>query len=206
MDTKVMFNISYGLFVLTANQDGKDNGCIINTVTQVTSDPLQVTIAVNKMNYPHDQIAETGHFTASILSEEADFEIFKRFGFQSGRSADKFAGFDAVRRTANGTLAVTQGTNSFLSADVIQKIDVGTHTIFLAKVVDAEALNDIPSATYTYYQQHIKPKPQPSKAPAGKTIWRCKICGYEYEGDELPADFICPICKHPASDFEKVIA
>ena len=205
MDTKAMFNISYGLFVLTANQDGKDNGCIINTVTQVTSDPLQVTIAVNKMNYTHDMIAETGHFTASILSEKADFEIFKHFGFQSGRNADKFAGFDAVQRTANGTLAVTQGTNSYISADVTQKIDVGTHTIFLAKVVDVEALADIPSATYTYYQQHIKPIPQ-SKAPQGKTIWRCKICGYEYEGEELPADFICPLCKHPASDFEKVTA
>ncbi len=204
MDTKAMFNISYGLFVLTANQDGKDNGCIINTVTQVTSDPLQVTIAVNKMNYTHDMIAATGHFTASILSEKADFDLFKRFGFQSGKTVDKFAGFDAVQRTANGTLAITQGTNSFLSADVTQKIDVGTHTIFLAKVVDVEALNEIPSATYTYYQQHIKPKPQAPKAPSGKTVWRCKICGYEYEGEELPADFICPICKHPASDFEKV--
>ena len=205
MDTKAMFNISYGLFVLTANQDGKDNGCIINTVTQVTSDPLQVTIAVNKMNHTHDMIAATGHFTASILSQKADFDIFKRFGFQSGKTADKFAGFDAVDRRANGTLAVTQGTNSCISADVIQKIDVGTHTIFLAKVVDTAIFNDVPSATYTYYQQHIKPKPQPvKKSPSGKTIWRCVICGYEYEGDELPADFICPICKHPASDFEKV--
>lgn len=204
MDTKAMFNISYGLFVLTANQDGKDNGCIINTVTQVTSDPLQVTIAVNKMNYTHDMIAATGHFTASILSEKADFDLFKHFGFQSGKTVDKFAGFDAVQRTANGTLAITQGTNSFLSADVTQKIDVGTHTIFLAKVVDVEALNEIPSATYTYYQQHIKPKPEAPKASSGKTVWRCKICGYEYEGEELPADFICPICKHPASDFEKV--
>ena len=205
MDTKAMFNISYGLFVLAANQSGKDNGCIVNTVTQVTSDPLQVTIAVNKMNHTHDMIAATGHFTASILSEEADFEIFKRFGFQSGRTVDKFAGFEAVQRTKNGTLAVTQGTNSYISADVTEKMDVGTHTIFLAKVVDVAALNSVPSATYTYYQQHIKPKPQPvGKAASGKTIWRCTICGYEYEGDELPADFICPICKHPASDFEKV--
>lgn len=206
MDTKAMFNISYGLFVLTANKGGRDNGCIINTVTQVTSAPLQVTIAVNKMNYTHDLIAETGKFTASILSEKAAFDIFQRFGFQSGRTADKFAGFDAVERTANGTLAVTRGTNAFLSADVTQKIDVGTHTIFLAKVVAAETLDDTPSATYTFYHQNIKPKPQPPKAAPGKTIWHCKICGYEYEGDELPADFICPICKHPASDFEKVTA
>ena len=205
MDTKAMFNISYGLFILTAHQDGKDNGCIVNTVAQVTSEPLQVTVAVNKMNYTHDMIAATGHFTASILSEKADFELFKRFGFQSGKTADKFAGFDAVQRTANGTLAVKEGTNAFLSADVTQKIDVGTHTIFLAKVVDVQSLSDVPSTTYTYYQQHIKPKPQPPKAAAGKTVWRCKICGYEYEGDELPADFICPLCKHPASDFEKVV-
>ncbi len=205
MDTKAMFNISYGLFVLTAHQEGKDNGCIINTVTQVTSDPLQVTIAVNKMNHTHDMISATGHFTASILSEKADFEIFKHFGFQSGKTVDKFEGFDAVKRTVNGTLAVTRGTNAFLSADVTQKIDVGTHTIFLAKVVDADVLADTPSATYTYYHQHIKPKPQAPRTPTGKTVWRCKICGYEYEGEELPADFICPLCKHPASDFEKVV-
>ncbi len=204
MDTKAMFQISYGLFVLTAHQNGKDNGCIINTVTQVTSDPLQVTIAVNKLNHTHDMIAATDHFTASVLSEKADFELFKHFGFQSGKTVNKFSGFDAVQRTANGTLAVTRGTNAYISADVTQKIDVGTHTIFLAKVVDAESLSDTPSATYTYYQQHIKPKPQTPKAPVGKTVWRCKICGYEYEGEELPADFICPLCKHPASDFEKV--
>ena len=205
MDKKAMFKISYGLFVLTARQGEKDNGCIINTVTQVTSEPNQITIAVNKANYTHDMIAATNKFTASIISEAADFELFKRFGFQSGRTVDKFAGFDAVQRTENGTLAVTQGTNAYISGNVKQQIDVGTHTIFLADVVDMKVLSEIGSATYNYYQEHIKPKPQPvAKTADGKTVWRCRICGYEYVGEELPEDFICPICKHPASDFEKV--
>jgi len=206
MDPKAMFNLSYGLFVLTANMNGKDNGCIINTVTQVTSDPNQITIAVNKANYTHDIIAETKKFTVSVLSEAADFELFKRFGFQSGRTADKFAGFSDVKRMTNDTLAVTEGTNAYISGWVTQQIDVGTHSIFLASVVDMDVLSSVPSATYAYYHSNIKPKPQPAAQRAdGKTVWRCKICGYEYVGDELPADFICPICKHPASDFEKVM-
>lgn len=202
-----MFNLSYGLFVLTANLEDKDNGCIINTVTQVTSDPNQITIAVNKANYTHDMIAETKKFTVSIISEAANFDLFKRFGFQSGRTADKFAGFSDVQRMTNGTLAVTEGTNAYISGWVTQQIDVGTHSIFLASVVDMDVLSNTPSATYAYYHSNIKPKPQPTAPRAdGKTVWRCKICGYEYVGDELPADFICPICKHPASDFEKVVA
>ena len=206
MNPKAMFNLSYGLFVLTASKDGKDNGCIINTVTQVTSDPNQVTIAVNKANYTHEIIAETNKFTVSILSESANFELFKRFGFQSGRTADKFAGFSAVKRMTNDTLAVTEGTNAYISGWVTKKIDVGTHSIFLASVVDMDTLSNVPSATYAYYHSNIKPKPQPTAPRAdGKTVWRCKICGYEYVGDELPADFICPWCKHPASDFEKVV-
>ncbi|MBR6268456.1 MAG: flavin reductase [Selenomonadaceae bacterium] len=206
MNPKAMFNLSYGLFVLTASKDGKDNGCIINTVTQVTSDPNQVTIAVNKANYTHDIIAETNKFTVSILSEAANFELFKRFGFQSGRTADKFAGFSAVKRMTNDTLAITEGTNAYISGWVTKQIDVGTHSIFLASVVDMDTLSNVPSATYAYYHSNIKPKPQPTAPRAdGKTVWRCKICGYEYVGDELPADFICPLCKHPASDFEKVV-
>ena len=208
VDNTVVQKISYGLFVLTANKDGKDNGCIINTVTQVTAEPNQITIAVNKSNYTHDLIAETKKFTVSIISEAASFELFKRFGFQSGRTAgvDKFFGFDKVTRTANGTLAITQGTNSYISANVKQQIDVGTHSVFLADVVDMEMINSVPSATYAYYHAHIKPKPQPVGTNAnGETIWRCTVCGYEYEGDELPKDFMCPICKHPATDFEKVV-
>lgn len=204
MNPKAMFNISYGLYVLTANLDGKDNGCIINTVTQVTSDPNQITIAVNKANYTRDMIAQSKKFTASIISQQADFELFKRFGFQSGKTTDKFAGFSATRRLPNEALLITEGTNAYISGYVTQEIDLGTHSLFIASVTDMDVLNDTPAATYTYYHQHIKPKPQSPPKKDGKTIWRCTICGYEYEGDELPADFICPICKHPASDFEKV--
>ncbi|MBR2215064.1 MAG: flavin reductase [Selenomonadaceae bacterium] len=203
MENKAMFRISYGLYVLTANADGKDNGCIINTVTQVTSEPNQITIAVNKNNFTQDMIAASDRFTVSIISEAASFNLFKRFGFQSGRTVDKFSGFGAAKRLANGTLAITEGTNAYISAEVFRIVDVGTHTVFFAKVSDAVILNDTPSATYNYYQAHIKPKPENTVAK-GKTIWRCSICNYEYEGEELPPGYICPICKHPASDFVKV--
>jgi len=205
MNPNTLFNISYGLYVLTANLDGKDNGCIINTVTQVTSDPNQITIAVNKLNHTRDMIAASKKFTASIISQNADFELFKRFGFQSGKNADKFAGFTAAQRGANEAMIINEGTNAYIAGWVTQEIDLGTHSLFIARVTDMDVLNDTPAATYAYYHQNIKPKPQASApSKSGKTIWRCKICGYEYEGDELPADFICPLCKHPASDFERV--
>ncbi|MCR4654842.1 MAG: flavin reductase [Lachnospiraceae bacterium] len=204
MDNKTMYKLSYGLFVLTA-KDEKDNGCITNTAIQVTSEPNRISLAVNKSNFTHDMVLKTGVFTVSIISEEADFELFKHFGFQSGRDVDKFADFTDVKRLSNGTLAVTKGTNGYISGKVINTVDLGTHTLFIADVTDMEVLSPAASATYTYYQEHIKPKPQaPSGEKEGKTVWRCKICGYEYEGEELPADFVCPICKHPASDFEKV--
>lgn len=208
MDSKVLFNVQYGLFVLSARDGDKDNACIINTVTQVTAAPVskdRISIAVNKSNFTHDIIAKTKKFTASIISEAANFDLFKRFGFQSGKNVDKFADFDKVQRTANGTLAITEGTNSFISANVIQQVELDTHSIFIADVVDMEKFSSVPSATYNYYQANIKPKPAPvGKTADGKTIWRCRVCGYEYIGDELPEDFICPICKHPATDFEKV--
>lgn len=204
MDRKVMNQLSYGLFILTANVDGKDNGCIINTAIQVASEPNRISIAVNKANYTHDMLMETSKFTVSILSQAADFELFKRFGFQSGKSVDKFAGFTGTKRVPSGALAITTGTNAYISGWIEQRIDLGSHTLFIAQVTDGEILSDVPSTTYTYYQEHIKPKPQPVKTEGGKTIWRCTVCGYEYEGEELPADFICPLCKHPASDFEKV--
>lgn len=201
-----MFKISYGLFVLTAKNSVKDNGCITNTACQVTVEPNQITLAINKSNLTRDMIAETKKFTLSTISESASFDLFKRFGFQSGRDVDKFAGFDQVKRVANGTLAITQGTNSYISGEVTQQIELGTHTLFIAKVTDAEILSEENSATYDFYQKYIKPKPQAvGKNSDGKTIWRCRVCGYEYVGDELPSDFVCPICKHPASDFEKVI-
>ena len=199
-----MYKLSYGLFVLTAKNDDKDNGCITNTAIQVTSEPNRIAVAVNKANFTHDMIMASRSFNVSIISQEANFELFKRFGFQSGRNVDKFDGFASAQRAANGILYVTEGTNAFISADVQQTVDIGTHTLFIGAVSDLDVLSGASSATYEYYQSHIKPKPQPKSESAGKTVWRCKICGYEYVGDELPADFICPVCKHPASDFEKV--
>lgn len=203
MNTKSMYKLSYGLFVLTANQDGKDNGCIINTAMQLTSDPYRICISVNKNNYTHDMIMNTRKFTISVLSEAAEFELIQRFGFQTGRETDKFAGLQGCRRGANGAVIVTEGTNAYMSAWVEQTVDVGTHTLFVAQLTDADVLTEVPSATYQYYQDHIKPQ-KAGKTQDGKTIWRCRVCGYEYVGEELPRDFICPLCKHPADDFEKV--
>lgn len=205
MDNKAMFKISYGLFVLTAKKDNKNNGCIINTAMQVTAEPNRISVTVNKTNCTHDMIKETGKLTVSTISQDADFELFKRFGFSSGADTDKFDGFDAFKEGANGIVYITEGTNSYISAEVEQTVDLGSHTMFICKVTDAEILNDTPSATYEYYHANIKPKPQEAAAPAGKTVWRCTICGFEYEGEELPADYVCPLCKHPASDFEKII-
>lgn len=195
-----MFNIPYGLYVVTTNSEGKDNGCISNTVIQVTAEPNRISVALNKANLTTEMIAKSMKLTVSIISESASFDLFKHFGFQSGRDTNKFADFTDCKRLANGTLAITTGTNAYISATVSQTVDVGTHIIFFADVTEMEVISDDKTATYDYYQQNIKPKPQKPK----KTVWRCRICGYEYEGEELPADFICPICKHPASDFEKI--
>ena len=206
MEQKVLNRLSYGLFVLTASQDGKDNGCIINTAAQVASDPLTISVAVNKANLTCDMIKETKKFTISILSEDAKFDTFKRFGFQSGHDVDKFDGFSACKRAQNGTMIVTEGTNAYISVDVTMYLDLGSHLLFIGTPTEGELLSDVPSATYSYYHSNIKPKPQKvGVAPDGQTVWRCVICGYEYVGEELPEDFICPICKHPASDFEKVV-
>ncbi len=204
MDKKTMYKLTYGLFVLTSAVDGKDSGCIINTAGQVTSEPNRISIAVNKANFTHDLVKESGKFNVSILSEDASFDIFKHFGFQSGRDVDKFAGYADCKRSANGLYYVTAGINGYISATVEQSIDLGSHTLFIAAVDDMEVLSDTSSTTYSYYQSNIKPQPEKKAVSGGKTVWRCTICGYEYEGEELPADFICPLCKHPASDFEKV--
>ena len=204
IDPKTVQKFSYGLFVLTAQADGKDNGCIINTAAQLTSTPNRINIAVNKANYTHDMILNTGVFNVSVLSQKASFDIFKRFGFASGKDTDKFAGYEEhASRSANGLLYVTEGTNAFMSAKVIDAHDYGTHTLFIAELTEAAVLNQDPSVTYAYYFDHIKPKPQP-KIEEKKTGWVCKICGYVYEGDELPQDFICPLCKHGADDFERI--
>ena len=203
MNKKAMHNLSYGLFVLTTRIGEKDNGCIINTAAQVTSSPNRISITVNKDNLTHDMIRCSGAFNLSVLSEKAGFEIFRHFGFQSGRTADKFEGYTACKRSANGLCYITGGTNTFFSARVEQTIDLGTHTMFIASVEDMEVLSADPSATYAYYQASIKPKPE-QKGSQEKTVWRCTVCGYVYEGEELPSDFVCPLCRHPASDFEKV--
>ena len=202
MNKKTMYKLSYGLFVLSTRLEGRDYGCIINTAAQVTSEPNRISIAVKKANHTHDMLLKSGKFNVSILSEAASFATFQRFGFQSGRTVDKFAGYDGCARSANGILYVTEETNAFISATVEQTIDLGSHTLFIAAVDDMEVLSDVPSATYAYYQSSIKPKPE--KPATSKTVWRCTVCGYVYEGEELPADFTCPLCKHPASDFEKV--
>ena len=206
MDKKAMYKLSYGLFVLTARDGEKDNGCIINTAIQAASEPNQLSICVNKANYTHDMIERTGKFTVSVLSEQADFELFKRFGFQSGRDVDKFTNFTGCARGADGLYYITEGTNAYISVTVDKTVDLGSHTMFIGEITDMAVLSDTPSTTYEYYQNHIKPKPQAvGKTDKGQTVWRCRICGYEYVGEEIPDDFICPICKHPASDFEKIV-
>lgn len=204
MDKKTMYKLTYGLFVLSSCAEGKDSGCIINTAGQVTSEPNRISIAVNKANFTHDLVKASGKFNVSILSEAASFETFRQFGFQSGRTVDKFAGFESCKRSANGLYYITAGTNGFISASVEQSVDLGSHTLFIASVEDMEVLSDVPSATYAYYQSHIKPASE--KPVGGKTVWRCKVCGYTHEGETLPEGFVCPLCKHPASDFEKVVS
>lgn len=205
---QVMETISYGLYVLCARQGGRDNGCVINTVIQATTQPNRVVFAVNAKNLTHDMLRQTKEFTLSVLSEKADLKLYQRFGFQSGREADKFAGLAGeTGRADNGVVYVTQGVNAWLAGRVVSTLDLGTHTLFLSDVTGGGVLAGDPSATYAYYQKNVKPSPgvtaqgEAPQAP-GKKRWVCKVCGYVYEGDELPADFICPWCNHPAEDFE----
>jgi flavin reductase (DIM6/NTAB) family NADH-FMN oxidoreductase RutF len=206
LDPAAMFKLSYGLFVLTAKDGNKDNGCIINTVIQISSSPVRISMAVNKANYTHGMLMKTGVFNVSILSESAPFSIFRHFGFRSGKDTDKFAdapeGFASFsERTENGVLYVAEHTSGVISAKVKQSIDCGSHTLFVADVNEAFTLPGGKSVTYQYYFDNIKPRPEPSKSNTKGFV--CKICGYIYEGDELPKDFICPLCKHGADDFEK---
>ena len=200
IDPGAMFKLSYGLFVLTAKDGSKDNGCIINTAIQITSSPLRLSIALSKSNFTHDMIAKTGEFNVSILDTSAPFGIFQQFGFQSGKDTDKFADVLYDNRTENGIRYLPEHTNCVISTKVIDSYDYGTHTLFIADITEAIVLSKEPSVTYRYYFDHIKPKPNP---PAEvKNGFVCKICAYVFEGDVLPDDFICPLCKHGASDFE----
>lgn len=200
MDNKALFNIGYGLYVLTARDGAKDNGCIINTVMQVTSNPVLLAIGVNKQNYTHDMILKSKEFNISVLTTNTPFKVFEHFGFQSGRNVNKFENCEVELRSENGILYLPKFINSYLSCKVIETIDFETHSMFKAEVIDAKTISDEDTVTYTYYQNHIKPKLQPTQ----KTGWRCNICGYIYEGETLPPDFICPICKHGAVDFTKI--
>lgn len=197
MDKKAMFKLTYGLFVLTAREGEKDNGCIINTAVQVTTEPNRITIAVNKKNYTHDMILRTGVFNVSMLTEEAKFDTFKHWGFQSGAQTDKLEGMTCPR-AENGVIYIASETNAYLSAKVVSSTDLGTHTLFLADVTGGEVLSDAESITYSYYQKYVKTAPKDAGKKKG---FICSVCGYIYEGDTLPEDFICPWCKHPASDF-----
>lgn len=199
IDNSAIFKLSYGLFVLFARNNDKDNACIINTAQQVTQTPLRISVTVNKNNLTNMLIARTKKLNLSVLSESVPFDVIKKFGFVSGMNEEKIKEGE-YERSENGICYLSEYSNALISADVIDTVDLGTHTMFICDVTEAVKLSDEPSVTYDYYFKHIKPKPESSK----KKGYVCKICGYVYEGDELPEDYICPICKHPASDFEPV--
>ena len=199
MDKKAMYKLTYGLFILTAKEGEKDNGCIVNTVTQVTTEPNRITVAVNKKNYTHDMIKRTGIFNVSVLTEGSKFDTYKHWGFQSGANVDKLEEI-SFQRAENGIVYIADECNAYLSAKVVSETDLGTHTLFLADVTDGCALSDEESVTYSYYQKKIKAAPKAE----GKKGFVCTVCGYIYEGEVLPEDFVCPLCKHPASDFKRL--
>ena len=198
-DMTALFRIGYGLYVVTSNDGKKDNGLIVNTVTQLTDSPYRVAVNINKANYSHHVIQQTGILNVNCLSVDAPFSVFQQFGFQSGRSVDKFAG-QKVNRSDNGLVFLDKYINAFMSLKVKQYVDLGTHGMFICSVTEARVVSDKDTMTYTYYQKYVKPKPQTE----GKKGFVCKVCGYIYEGDELPEDFICPLCKHGAVDFEPI--
>lgn len=208
-NNKAMYKLSYGLFVCTAVRGEKKNGCIINTAVQVASDPNRISIAVNKANYTHDMIKDTGLCNISVISKDASFDLFKHFGFQSGKDVDKFdTSFPAssYETADNGIPYITAGTNAYFSLKVEKEVNLGSHTLFICEPTFMTVLSDTPTCTYEFYQSDIKPKPEKvGTTPKGETIWKCLICGYEYVGEDMPDDFICPICKHGKDDFEKII-
>ena len=199
IDPTSLFNIGYGLYVVTSNDGNRDNGLIVNAVMQVTNTPNRVAVAINKQNYSHDTIKKTGIMNVNCLSTEAPFEVFKTFGFASGKDTDKFAG-KTVSRSENGLVYLDQYINSYISLKVESYIDLDTHGMFICSVTEAATVSTAETMTYTYYHKNVKPKPEATTEK--KKGYRCKICGYVYEGDPLPDDFVCPWCKHGAEDFE----
>ena len=198
-DLTALFRIGYGLYVVTSNDGKKDNGLIVNTVIQLTDTPNRVAVNINKANYSHHVIKQTGVLNVNCLSTEAPFSVFEQFGFQTGRSVDKFAG-QTVHRSDNGLVFLDKYINAFMSLKVEDYVDLGTHGMFICSVTEARVMSNQETMTYTYYQNNVKPKPETE----GKKGFVCKVCGYIYEGDELPADYICPLCKHGAADFEPI--
>ena len=198
-DMTALFRIGYGLYVVTSHDGTKDNGLIVNTVTQVTSTPNRVAVCINKQNYSHHIIKQTGVMNVNCLSVDAPFSVFEDFGFRSGRTVDKFEGVETMR-SENGLIVLPRYVNAFLSLKVEQYLDLDTHGMFICSVTEARVLSDRETMTYTYYQNNVKPKPETE----GKKGWVCKVCGYVYEGEELPDDIVCPLCKHGAADFEKI--
>ncbi len=198
-DLTALFNIGYGLYVVTARDGDKDNGCIVNTVSQVTNTPNRIAVCINKKNLTHDMVEKTGVMNVNCLSTDAPFSVFEHFGFQSGRDVDKIIG-DGILRSDNGVAFLGHYINSFMSLKVEQTVDLDTHSMFICSVTEARVITDVETMTYTYYQNNVKPKPETD----GKKGWVCKVCGYVYEGEELPDDFICPLCKHGVADFEPI--
>ena len=200
-----LFKLTYGLYVLTAREGDKDNGCIINVAPQLTDTPLQMLVSVNKANYTHGMIARTGLFNLSLLTEHTPMDIIQHFGFQSGKDVNKFENALTDLRSSNGLRYVPRYTNAYLSGKVNRMVDLGTHTLFIAEITESVLLNNDPSLTYDYYHRNIKPKPEvPVASGEGKTRWVCQTCGYVYEGDEVPDDFLCPWCKHGKADFKRM--
>ncbi|MBQ9992640.1 MAG: flavin reductase, partial [Firmicutes bacterium] len=198
-DLTALFKIGYGLYVVTSNDGQKDNGIIVNAVTQLTNTPNRVGVAINKANYSHDVVKASGKMNVNCLSEEAPFAVFEAFGFKSGRDTDKFAGCTPLR-SDNGLVFLPKYINAFMSLEVENYIDLDTHGMFVCKVTEARVMSNVPTMTYNYYLDNVKPKPKTE----GKKGYVCKVCGFVYEGDELPADYICPLCKHGVADFEPI--
>ena len=198
-DLTALFNIGYGLYVITSNDGKKDNGLIVNTVTQVTNQPNRIAVCINKQNYSHHTIKNTGVMNVNCLSTDAPFSVFENFGFRSGKNVDKFANCEPLR-SDNGLVFLPKYINSFMSLKVEDYVDLDTHGMFICTVTEARVISDRETMTYTYYQNNVKPKPETE----GKKGWVCKVCGYVYEGEELPEDFICPLCKHGVADFEPI--
>ena len=198
-DLTALFNIGYGLYVVTSNDGKKDNGLIVNTVTQVTNTPNRVAVTINKENYSHHVIKQTGKMNINCLSTDAPFSVFENFGFKSGRNTDKFENCEPLR-SDNGLVFLPRYINSFMSLKVEQYVDLDTHGMFICSVTEARVISNQETMTYTYYLNNVKPKPETE----GKKGYVCKICGYVYEGDTLPEDFICPLCKHGVADFEEI--